>query len=48
MAAVRKELDEEYEASVGLDAQPQRIAASQKYPATLGLDLRQIYFLGLR
>jgi hypothetical protein len=38
MAAVRRELDEEYDASVGLNAQPSRIAPSQKYPAPLGLD----------
>src|SRR5262249_15771091 len=30
MAAVRKELDEEYEASVGLDAQPSKDSAQPK------------------
>jgi hypothetical protein len=38
MVAVRKELDEEYEAAVGLNIQPSKAAARQKYPATFSLD----------
>jgi hypothetical protein len=39
MAAVRKELHEEYKAAVGLNIQPsQRLPPRQEYPATLRLD----------
>ena len=38
MAAVRKELDQEYEAMVGLKRSPQRMRPKSEYPAVLGLD----------
>jgi hypothetical protein len=38
MAAVRKELDEEYEAAIGLNIQRSKDGVQAKYPAILRLD----------
>ena len=38
MAALRKELDHDYEAAVGLDTVAQRTPQPPKLPADLGLD----------
>ena len=34
MTALRKELDQEYEAEIGLDAKPSKDRADQKIPST--------------